>query len=71
MIKTDLPVASRFGATLGLGAGDHVLSKVDVPGYKVVPSAGSEAGLHFAAAGGKRIPVEGQVHARHSREHAA
>ena len=49
---------------LDSGAGDHVLSKVDVPGYKIVPSPGSEAGLHFVAGGGKRIPMEGQVHAK-------
>ena len=49
---------------LDSGAGGHVLSKVDVPGYKVVPSPGSEAGLHFVAAGGKRIPMERQVHAK-------
>ena len=49
---------------LDSGAGDHVLAKLDVPGYTIEPSAGSKAGLHFVAAGGKRIPMEGQVNAR-------
>jgi len=49
---------------LDSGAGDHVLAKIDVPGYKIEPSPGSEAGLHFAAAGGKRIKMEGQVNAK-------
>ena len=46
------------------GAGDHALAKIDVPGYKIEPSPGSEAGLHFVAAGGKRIKMEGQVNAK-------
>ena len=49
---------------LDSGAGDHVLAKVDVPGYAIEPSAGSLAGLHFVAAGGKRIPMEGQANIR-------
>ena len=51
---------------LDSGAGDHVLAKLDVPGYTIEPSPGSKAGLHFVAAGGKRIPMEGQVNARFS-----
>ena len=49
---------------LDSGAGDHVLSAVDVPGYVVEPSPGSLANHHFVAAGGKRIKMEGQVRAQ-------
>ena len=49
---------------LDSGAGDHVLAEVDVPGYTLEPSPGSMANLHFVAAGGKRIKMEGQVNAQ-------
>jgi hypothetical protein len=49
---------------LDSGAGDHVLAEVDVPGYTVEPSPGSIANLHFVAAGGKRIKMQGQVNAQ-------
>ena len=41
-----------------------MLAKMDVPGYVIEPSPGSLAGLHFVAAGGKRIPMEGQANVR-------
>ena len=46
---------------LDSGAGDHVLSRVDVPGFTIEESAGSRARRHFLAAGGKKIPNEGQA----------
>ena len=46
---------------LDSGAGDHVLSRVDVPGFTIEESPGSRAQQHFVAAGGKRLPNEGQV----------
>ena len=46
---------------LDSGAGDHVLSRVDIPGFVVEESPGSKAGRNFVAAGGKRIRNEGQA----------
>ena len=46
---------------LDSGAGDHVLSRVDVPGFVVEESPGSKAGRGFWAANNKRIPNEGQT----------
>ena len=46
---------------LDSGAGDHALSRVDIPGFTVEESAGSRAGRNFVAAGGKRIRNEGQA----------
>ena len=38
-----------------------MINPLDVPDHKVTPSAGSKAGKHFLAAGGHRIPNEGQL----------
>ena len=46
---------------LDSGAGDHVLSKVDIPGFNIEESEGSRRGRHFVAAGGKRLKNEGQA----------
>ncbi len=50
-----------IGVALDSGAGDHVLSRVDIPGFSIEESAGSRAGRNFVAAGGKRIRNEGQA----------
>ncbi len=46
---------------LDSGAGDHVLSRLDIPGFTVEESPGSKAGRHFTAAGGKGLRNEGQA----------
>ncbi len=48
--------------TLDTGATVHAADRLDFPGCFVVESAGSKAGQHFQAAGGKLIPNEGQAH---------
>ena len=45
---------------LDSGAGEHVASRSTAAEYPVEESAGSRAGQHFIAAGGARIPNEGQ-----------
>ena len=45
---------------LDSGAGEHVASRSTAADYPVEESAGSRAGQHFIAAGGARIPNEGQ-----------
>ena len=45
---------------LDSGAGEHVASISIAADYPVEESAGSRAGQHFIAAGGARIPNEGQ-----------
>ena len=45
---------------LDSGAGKHVAGRSIAPRYAVEESAGSRAGQHFVAAGGTRIPNEGQ-----------
>ena len=42
------------------GAGEHVATRNVAANYPVEESAGSRAGQHFVAAGGARIPNEGQ-----------
>ena len=49
---------------LDSGAGDHVLSRLDIPGFSVEESHGSRIGRKFVAAGGKKIANEGQVRLR-------
>ncbi len=46
---------------LDSGAGDHVMARVDAPGYEVKESAGSRRGQNFLGAGGHRMPNEGQM----------
>ena len=46
---------------LDSGAGDHVISRMDLPGAVVRDSKGSRSGQHFLAAGGKRLPNEGEM----------
>ena len=50
----------KIEIALDSGAGEHVASRSAAAGYTVVESAGSRAGQHFVAAGGARIPNEGQ-----------
>ena len=45
---------------LDSGAGEHVASRSTAADYPIEESAGSRAGQHFIAAGGARIPNEGQ-----------
>jgi len=56
-----LPARSVIKVAIDSGAADHVINPEDVPGHSVVPSAGSKAGKHFLAAGGHRIPNQGQL----------
>ncbi len=49
---------------LDSGAGDHVLSRVDVPGFTIEESPASRAGRGFIAANNKKIPNEGQTTVR-------
>ena len=49
---------------LDIGAGEHVANRSIAPRYIVAESAGSKAGQHFDAAGGARIPNEGQFKLR-------
>ncbi len=46
---------------LDSGAGDHVISRMDLPGAVVRDSKGSRSGQHFLAAGGQRLPNEGEM----------
>ena len=47
--------------TADSGAGNHVLSREDAPGYAVASSEGSRKGKGFVGVDGVRIPNEGQV----------
>ena len=55
------PTQSVIKVAIDSGAADHVINPLDVPCHAVKPSAGSRAGKHFLAAGGHRIPNEGQL----------
>ena len=46
--------------TADSGAGNHVLSREDIPGYQVTESAGSKAGRGFIGVSGGRIDNEGE-----------
>ena len=60
----DGSVADTLQIALDSGAGEHVASRSTAPKYPVAESAGSRAGQHFVAAGGARIPNEGQFKLR-------
>jgi hypothetical protein len=47
--------------TADSGAGNHVMSREDAPGYQVQPSEGSKRGKGFVGVDGVRIPNEGEV----------
>ena len=51
---------SKIEIALDSGAGEHVANRKAAAEYTVEESAGSRAGQHFIAAGGARIPNEGQ-----------
>ena len=46
---------------LDSGAGDHVASACDAPAYQVMESPGSKIRQHFLAAGGAKLPNQGQM----------
>ena len=50
----------KIETALDSGAGEHVANRKVAADYNVEESAGSRAGQHFIAAGGARIPNEGQ-----------
>jgi len=47
--------------TADSGAGNHVLSREDIPGYAVVPSVASKAGRGFIGVDGTKIDNEGEA----------
>ena len=51
---------SKMEIALDSGAGEHIANRKVAAEYTVEESAGSRAGQHFIAAGGARIPNEGQ-----------
>ncbi len=51
-----------FEVAIDSGAGEHVTSGEDVPGYAIEPSRGSKVGQNFITAGKTKIPNKGQVH---------
>ena len=50
-----------FEVILDSGAGEHVASDKDAPGYSVVASRGSRAGQNFVAAGGHKMRNKGEM----------
>ena len=51
---------SKIEIALDSGAGEHVANRKVAAEYTVEESAGSRVGQHCVAAGGARIPNEGQ-----------
>ena len=49
---------------LGSGAGEHVADRIDAPGYTVTESDGSKRGQNFLAAGGHKMPNQGEMNLR-------
>ena len=50
-----------FEIILDSGAGEHVASDKDAPGYLVVPSRGSRVNQHFIGAGGHKMANRGEM----------
>ena len=50
-----------FEIILDSGAGEHVASDKDAPGYSVVPSKGSKIGQNFVGAGGHKMRNKGEM----------
>ena len=46
---------------LDSGAGEHVADRIDAPGYMVTESDGSKRGQNFLAAGGHKMPNQGEM----------
>ena len=46
---------------LDSGAGEHVADRIDAPGYTVTESDGSRRGQNFLAAGGHKMPNQGEM----------
>ena len=57
----ELYYTEPFEVTLDSGAGEHVASDKDTPGYSIRESKGSRAGQNFIAAGGHKMPNRGEV----------
>ena len=57
----ELYYAEPFEVILDSGAGEHVASDKDTPGYSIRESKGSRAGQNFIAAGGHKMPNRGEV----------
>ena len=57
-------VENVIQVALESGAGEHVANRNLAPSYSITESPGSKAGQHFVAAGGARIPNEGQFKLR-------
>jgi hypothetical protein len=49
------------GIVLGPGAGEHVADRIEAPGYMVTESDGSKRGQNFMAAGGHKMPNQGEM----------
>jgi len=49
---------------LDSGAGEHVADRIDAPGYTVTESDGSKRGQNFLAAGGHKMPNQGEMNLR-------
>ena len=58
---SDVPKYMKMKVALDSGAGAHVVNRSTVPGYRVRPSAMSQAGAAFLAADGGRIMNYGEV----------
>ena len=50
-----------MGIVLGPGAGEHVADRIDAPGYTVTESDGSRKGQNLLAAGGHKMPNQGEM----------
>ena len=61
VFSVDEPEYITIEIALDSGAGDHVISRVDLPGAMIRESSGSKAGQHFLAAGGQRLANEGEM----------
>ncbi|MDP7353445.1 MAG: hypothetical protein QF739_11765, partial [Acidimicrobiales bacterium] len=61
LYSIDEPEFLIIEIALDSGAGDHVISRMDLPGAPVRDSRGSRSGQHFLAAGGQRLPTEGEM----------
>ena len=57
----DEPEFYPLNVILDSGATDHVLSRSEVPGYDIEPSAGSRANRHYTDASGHPIVNEGEA----------
>ncbi len=61
LYSIDEPEFLIIEIALDSGAGDHVISRMDLPGAAVRDSRGSRSGQHFLAAGGHRLRNQGEM----------